>query len=126
MRKLILLTCLAALPAIFSFGQDAPLEQYVGKYIFSNGSQVPWVEVKLVNGALISESPQGNATLQRIEKDQFSIVEYNGMAEFKRNAEGKVTGVKVLVMDLEMEGTKEESSGFKKKMVMPFDRVLRF
>jgi len=91
-------------------GQDAPLEQYIGKYVFPEGSAVPWVEVKLTEGVLITESPMGNATLQRIEKDLFSIVEYNGTSEFRRNADGKVTGIKVAVMGLEMEGTKEQTS----------------
>lgn len=110
MKNFLLVPFFTIFLCSFAAGQDAPLEQYIGKYVFPEGSAVPWVEVKLTEGGLITESPMGNATLQRIEKDLFSIVEYNGTSEFRRNGDGKVTGIKVAVMGLEMEGTKEQTS----------------
>lgn len=92
------------------FAQKAPITDYVGKFNFPEGSVVPWVLVKITqDSVLVSESPHGNATLIHIEGDIFSIVEYSGVAEFRRNDDGKVNGVKVTVGDMVMEGTKEES-----------------
>lgn len=108
MNKILFLFAFTIALAIPGIGQDSTYEAYVGKYNFPEGSAVPYVDVKIINGVLISESPAGTATLQRIEGDVFSIVEYNGTAEFKRNAEGKIFSVKVLVMGLEMEGSKEQ------------------
>ncbi len=91
-----------------SIAQKAPVADYVGKFNFPEGSVVPWVVVKVTpDSLLISESPQGNATLSHVEGDVFSIVEYSGVAEFRRNSDGKVNGVRVTVGDIVMEGTKE-------------------
>ncbi len=122
MNKLLFLFAFSIALSIPGIGQDSTFEAYTGKFNFPEGSAVPWVEVKLNNGVLVSESPNGSATLQRIEGDVFSIVEYNGTAEFKRNAEGKVTSVKVVVMGLEMEGTKE-SAKFKYLRHLPISPV---
>lgn len=107
MSKVLMLLSFLVSFVIFSNAQDAPKTDYVGKYNFPEGSAVPYVEIKLSDSTLSAESPMGTATLQKIEGDVFSIVEYNGTAEFKRNSEGKVVSVKVTVMGLEMEGTKE-------------------
>jgi hypothetical protein len=66
--------------------------------------------MKLVDGVLIGESQMGSSTFTRIEGDKFTIVEYNGIAEFIRNAEGKVISVKVTVDTMVLEGTKEGSA----------------
>jgi hypothetical protein len=109
MKKLTTLFFFMSFLSLSAICQEAPLENYVGKFVFPAGSPVPHMEVKLNGTTLITESPMGSATLQRVQADQFSIVEYNGLAEFKRNGEGKVVAVKVTVMGLEMEGTKEEA-----------------
>lgn len=110
MKKLLLFCTFFVACAALVNAQDAPppAEQYTGKYNFSGGSPVPYVDVKAVEGNMVIESPMGSANLSRIEGDKFSIVEYNGLAEFKRNQEGKVIGVKLSVMGIEIEGTREE------------------
>lgn len=107
MKKFFLFAALAFSCTISALSQEAPLESYVGKFNFPQGSPVPFVDVKISNGSLIGESQMGIASLQRIEADVFSIVEYNGVAEFKRNGDGKVVSIKVTVNDLIMEGTRE-------------------
>jgi hypothetical protein len=111
MKKVILFSLFVFSGLISAFAQEAPpLDQYVGKFVFPEGSPVPWVEVKVVEGILVSESPMGKANLQRVENDIFTIVEYNGIAEFKRNSDLKIFAVKVSVMGLELEGTKQNLS----------------
>lgn len=122
MNKILFLLAFTIALAIPGISQDSTYDAYVGKFNFPEGSAVPYVDVKLNNGVLTSESPAGTATLQRVEGDIFSIVEYNGIAEFKRNADGKITAVKVSVMGLEMEGTKE-SPKFKYLKWLPVSPV---
>ena len=110
MKNILFLTAFLLGGLATSFAQKAPITDYVGKFNFPEGSVVPWVVVKITpDSLLVSESLQGNASLVHIEGDIFSIVEYSGVAEFRRNGDGKINGVKVSVGDIVMEGTKEES-----------------
>ncbi len=115
MKKILLSFVFVFSLLVVGFGQDAPLESYVGRYVFPAGNQVPYVDVKLVDGNLFSESPNGVANLKRSEGDLFIIVEYEGLAEFIRNEDKKVVKVKVFVMGIEMEGTKEETPAISRK-----------
>jgi hypothetical protein len=110
MKKVYLTGFLMLGLVCFAFSQDNPLQAFVGRYIFPEGNPVPYVDVKLVGEVLVSESPAGTATLQQIEGDRFSVVEYEGLAEFVRNADKKVVSVKVSVMGYEMEGKREEAA----------------
>jgi hypothetical protein len=87
--------------------QDDPLKEYVGVYKFPDGSVIPSVEVKLENGVLVGYSQMGSAALEKIAKDTFSITTYNGMAYFTRNSDNAVSGVRIEVQDLILEGKKE-------------------
>lgn len=107
MKKLIYFFAFATIFTLSAQGQETPLESFVGKYSFPYGSPVPFVEVKMSNGVLVGESQMGIATLQRIDGDKFTIVEHNGIAEFRRNGEGQISGVKIAVGEILLEGTKD-------------------
>ncbi len=107
MNKIITIIAFAIALSLSAFSQDAPLQDYTGKYNFPEGSPVTSVELKMVDSVLMGESQMGPVTFKRMEGDMFSIVEHNGVAEFRRNADGKVVAVKVTVDTLVMEGTKE-------------------
>ncbi len=83
------------------------LKQYVGKFNFPEGSIVPSVSVTAENGKLSFSSIQGTGSLEKLGVDSFSIPEYQGTCKFVRNAEQKVTGVVIDVMNYHLEGTKE-------------------
>jgi hypothetical protein len=87
--------------------QDTTLAQYTGKYIFQAGAPVPDATVSVSGTNMSVSSAMGTATLVKIEGDLFSLVEYSGTAEFKRNETGKVTSVIIKVGDTEIVGTKE-------------------
>jgi hypothetical protein len=61
----------------------------------------------LENGVLIGYSQMGSAALDKIGKDTFSVTTYNGMAYFSRNSDNAITGVRIEVQDLILEGKKE-------------------
>ena len=70
-----------------------PLEDFVGKYVFPDGSVVPDVTVTLDGSALTMASSEGKSALTEMGRDSFSIVELSGKdvfnrADYKRNAIG--------------------------------------
>jgi hypothetical protein len=106
MKKITVLLFLS-----FSFctlnAQDTTLKEYVGTYLFPQGSYVPSAEVSLQDSVLVVSSVEGTSLLQKSAKDTFLLTAYNGMAYFRRNSKGKVAGIKVVVEDILLEGTKE-------------------
>ena len=103
---------------LFSFAfvtaqaQDSTFKEYVGKYIFPEGSPVTETEVALTNNILTAISTHGTTTLEKRGRDTFYITSYDGMAYFKRNEGGKVAGIKIEVGDMVLEGKKENTTAF--------------
>jgi hypothetical protein len=87
--------------------QDTTLKEYVGTYLFPQGSYVTSADVTFQDSVLTISSTEGTSPLQKSAKDTFVLTAYNGMAYFKRNSKGKVAGIKVTVEDILLEGTKE-------------------
>jgi hypothetical protein len=87
--------------------QDTTLNEYVGTYKFPEGSVVPSVDIKIENGALMANSSAGSSALEKVSRDTFNLVSYNGMVYFTRDADKKVNGIKIEVQDTVLEGKKE-------------------
>ena len=99
---------------IFSFAnaQDpAPVDSlkiYAGKYKFPDGSPVTEVNITVENGLLMASSAMGSTEFKPAGiPDIFEVVAYSGKATFKRK-EGKITGVQIVVGEINLEGTKGE------------------
>ncbi len=114
MQKFLLLLFVLS-GSIIANAQQAPttpatdsLKEYLGKYVFPDGSEVPEIKVALENGVLIGSSSQGSSELKRIEKDLFEVVAYSGKATFKRDEKGKVNGLYVEIDNLILDGKKAE------------------
>lgn len=102
-----LVTFILAISISSLHAQDSTLKEYAGKYTYASGSIIPSSELLVDGNVLKAISEQGNATLEKVSKDTFAVVEHNGMAYFSRNAEGKVARIKVVIGDLVLEGTKD-------------------
>jgi len=57
-------------------------------------------------------SVMGSTPLQRVSKDSFKMVLFGGAVVFKRSPQNKVSGVKVYINDLILDGTREGSASF--------------
>jgi len=86
------------------------LKEYTGKYKFPEGSEVTEIKVGIENDTLWAYSVKGNSELKRIEKDLFEVVQYTGTATFKRDENGKITGLHIEVGDLIMDGEKSDET----------------
>ena len=90
-------------------GEDALLQQYIGKYKFPEGSVVTEINVTIEGGVLTSNSSAGASVLEKLGVDTFSVVSFQGTAVFKRDAGKKIIGVVVDAMGYHLEGTKDNS-----------------
>jgi len=106
MRKLIL-SIVVCFGVVSLYAQDTTLNEYVGTYTFPEGGPVTTVDVKLENGSLVASSTAGSSPLERISKDTFNLVTYNGKVYFSRDSTKKVSGIKIEVEDTILEGKKE-------------------
>lgn len=105
---------------------DPPLEDYVGKYVFPDGSVVPDVEVLLADGALSMTSSAGTSSLTKLGVDSFSIVEFGGTAVFKRGEDKKVKSVHIEAAGYILDGEKVPSGtwAFTLYMIAPNKELL--
>ncbi len=109
MKKVTLLIALFTASFLYLKAQDS-LQQYSAKYKFPAGAVVSDVTVILdsASNTLSITSSMGNAPLEKSGTDMFVMTTYNGTVTFTRNEMKKVNGIKIEVMGMLLEGTKEE------------------
>lgn len=105
--KKILLLLLVNFYVADGNAQDTTLKEYIGKYIFPEGSYVPSAEITLKDSILTINSVQGASDLVKKAKDTFALSSYDGTAYFRRDSNGKIAGIKVEVSDILLEGTRD-------------------
>jgi hypothetical protein len=112
----ITLSVITTLFTVAINAQDAPpkppLEDFVGKYVFPDGSVVPDVTVTLDGSALTMASTAGTSALAELGRDSFSIVEFSGTAVFKRGDDKKVNGVHIEAMGYVLDGQKQNNGAW--------------
>lgn len=114
MRKFIL-SFLTTILIISANAQDAPkppLSDFVGKYVFPEGSVVPDVTVALSGEALTISSAAGNSALTELGRDSFTIVEFSGLAAFKRGEDKKVNAVHIEAQGYVLDGQKQSNGAW--------------
>ncbi len=106
--KKIFLAFFVTVAGFSANAQKDSLQHYIGKYNFPDGSPVTEIVMTLDSGLLMATSAMGSTEFKPTSTPGvFEIVAYGGTATFKRT-EGKVTGVQILVGDVNIEGTKTE------------------
>lgn len=111
MKKFILSVLVLVSFVAVNAQQDTTLQKYIGKYKFPDGSPVTEINVTIENGVLTAASAMGSTELKKTETEHvFEVVVYSGLATFKKNTEGKINGVQIVVGDMTLEGTRVESS----------------
>lgn len=110
--KKFLITAFTLVAVFVTQAQEAPkadsLKEYLGKYVFPEGTVVSEVTVSIEEKIFTIGSAMGSSELKRTGKDVYEVVAFNAIATFTRNADGKVIGIKIEVSDMVLEGTKEE------------------
>jgi hypothetical protein len=101
-----------------------PLSDFVGRYVFPEGSVVPDVTVALSGEALTMTSAAGASNLMESGRDTFTIVEFSGMAVFKRGEDKKVNAVHIEAQGYVLDGQKQSSGAWSFTYYLPPNRDL--
>ena len=110
--KKILLSLFIAFSVTAVFAQtDSTVKEYTGRYIFPEGGIVPDVTVVLEGDQLSMISSAGTSSLTKLGIDSFTIVEFSGIAVFKRSDANVINGVHIEAAGYIMDGAKEEVKG---------------
>ena len=113
MKKIISIVFASLFVLILNAQTDQPkppLEDFVGKYVFPDGSVVPDVDVTLSGTALTMASSAGTSALVELGIDSFQIVEFSGTAVFKRGEDKKVNAVHIEAAGYVLDGQKKAGS----------------
>lgn len=83
-------------------------DDYVGEYQFAEDSPIKNLKIEKNGEALIGKTETGQSELVATDKkDTFSLKDYGGTLEFKRDESGAVKGVTLTVENNSFEGTKK-------------------
>jgi len=115
--KKIILSILVSIFIITANAQSdpapkAPPSDYVGRYVFPEGSVVPEVTVALSGDALNMTSAAGSSVLAEAGRDTFTIVEFSGLAVFKRGDDKKINAVHIEAQGYVLDGQKQNSGAW--------------
>ena len=125
--KRLFLSLLAVIFFVALHAQDSTLKQYTGKYIFPDGSVVTEIDVTLdSSGVLSSNTAVGSSVLEKLGVDSFSVVSFQGVAVFKRDADKKITGVVIDAMGYHLEGVKQVITVFINRPEALEDKLRKF
>ncbi|HMP93520.1 MAG TPA: hypothetical protein PKD90_11645 [Phnomibacter sp.] len=119
-----LLLLLLVTGCVWATGSGSAMDEYTGKYIFVRDGAGSEAVIEVQGGSLQVQSRHGKATLQAIEADVFTMVEYEGTLEFKRNAAGKVIGVRIKLGNLDIEAVKDNYAFYWYRQNMLFKRCI--
>ena len=90
---------------------DSTLQEYTGKFKYPEGTPFTEITAVVENGILMGTSSLGSSEFKKTDtKDVFDIVAYSGVATYKRNADGKITSLRIQVQDIDVEGAKSDGA----------------
>lgn len=109
MRKLCFMTLILMGAFLSVNAQQGSLNDYLGKYVFAEGSPVAEVSVTIQDSSLVINSAMGSTVLEKKGVDSFYLATYDALVIFKRKDGKSVESVSILVQGMELLGRKEAS-----------------
>jgi hypothetical protein len=95
--------------------QSGPLNDYLGKYIFAEGSPVAEVSLTAEDANLVINSAMGSSTLEKKGVDSFYLATYDALVIFKRKEGKSVESISIFVQGMELVGKKEGAVALKEE-----------
>ena len=109
MRKLCFLTLILMGAFLSVNAQQGPLNDYLGKYVFAEGSPVAEVSLTIEDSSLVINSAMGSTPLEKKGVDSFYLATYDALVIFKRKEGKTVESISIFVQGMELVGKKEAS-----------------
>lgn len=107
MKKIMLFVFISLFVSALNAQTDSTLKQYTGRFLFPEGSIVADVTVVMEAEGLSMISSAGTSLLTKLGKDSFTIVEFSGLAVFKRSEAKVINGIFIDAAGYVMDGVKE-------------------
>jgi hypothetical protein len=109
MRKLCFLTLFLMGAFMTVNAQTGPLNDYLGKYVFAEGSPVAEVSLTIEDSSLVINSAMGSTQLEKKGVDSFYLATYDALVIFKRKEGKSVESISIFVQGMELVGKREAS-----------------
>ena len=90
--------------------QTSNLKDYLGKYVFPEGSPVTEVTLTIEDTVLTINSAMGATALEKKGVDTFYLAAYDAPIIFKRGANNSVETLTIIVQGMELTATKAAAS----------------
>ena len=110
MRKLCFMTLILMGAFLSVNAQQGPLNDYLGKYVFAEGSPVAEVSLTVQDSSLVINSAMGSSMLEKKGVDSFYLATYDALVIFKRNDGKSVESISIFVQGMELVGRKESGA----------------
>jgi len=110
MKKIFLMACI--LMGVFASvnAQTSNLKDYLGKYVFPEGSPVTEVTITAEDTVLTINSAMGSTPLERKGVDTFYLAAYDAPIIFKRGADNAVETLTIIVQGMELTAKRAAAS----------------
>jgi len=110
MKKFLLMAAILVGVIATANAQTSPLKDYLGKYVFPEGSPVTEVTLTIEDTVLTINSAMGATALEKKGVDTFYLAAYDAPIIFKRGANNEVETLTIIVQGMELTATKVAAS----------------
>ena len=110
MKKILLMAAILVGVIDTANAQTSPLKDYLGKYVFPEGSPVTEVTLTIEDTVLTINSAMGATALEKKGVDTFYLAAYDAPIIFKRGANNEVETLTIIVQGMELTATKVAAS----------------
>jgi hypothetical protein len=110
MKKILLMAVILMGVMATANAQTSPLKDYLGKYVFPEGSPVTEVTLTIEDTVLTINSAMGATALEKKGVDTFYLAAYDAPIIFKRGANNSVETLTIIVQGMELTATKVAAS----------------
>ena len=110
MKKILLMAFILMGVMATANAQTSTLKDYLGKYVFPEGSPVTEVTITAEDTVLTINSAMGSTPLEKKGTDTFYLAAYDAPIIFKRGANNSVETLTIIVQGMELTATKVAAS----------------
>ena len=110
MKKFFLMAVIIVGVMATAQAQTNPLKDYLGKYVFPEGSPVTEVTLTAEDTVLTINSVMGSTPLEKKGVDTFYLAAYDAPIIFKRGANNAVETLTIIVQGMELTAKKAAAS----------------
>jgi len=110
MKKILLMAVILVGVMASANAQTSPLKDYLGKYVFPEGSPVTEVTITAEDTVLTINSAMGSTPLEKKGVDTFYLAAYDAPIIFKRAADNAVETLTIIVQGMELTAKRTAAS----------------